>query len=106
MVSFHFRVNDSFLRYPAHPITIPRGQVDYRELRAEGLDGGSLAVVLPHGEKLAAQIYFGKAGYGFYYQIRAYSGQSIPKYLSVGIDLLMKLLREGKKSYGYFEYLG
>jgi hypothetical protein len=32
MVVFRFRVNDSFLLYPARPITVPRSQVDYGQV--------------------------------------------------------------------------
>lgn len=105
MIRFHFGVNDSFLR-STHPITIPRKQVDYRELRAEGLDGGDITVVLPHGEELNAQIYSGIAGWGPYYQIRAYSGQSMPMYLRVGDELVISLFRKGVMSHASLEHLG
>ena len=40
MISFRFNVNNSFMVYPTHPITVPKGQVDYGSLKKDGLDQG------------------------------------------------------------------
>ena len=93
------------MRYYTHPITIPRGQVDYEKLATSGINGESLTLAFPNGEILNAHVYFGKAGYGPYYQIRTYSGQSIPKYLCEGEVFIVNLQRRGLKSYAFLEYI-
>ena len=70
MLRFTFKVNSSFLSWPSHPITVPRTQIDYSDLEAEGLDRGSLTVVCPDGTSVSGEMYSGTAGYGPYYQIR------------------------------------
>jgi hypothetical protein len=67
---FKFKVNQSFLRYPGHPITIPRGEVDYKLLESELLHQGEFVVIFPRGERLTAKMGHGDAGYGPYYQLQ------------------------------------
>jgi len=45
MISFRFNMNSSFNDYSTHPITVPKGQVDYSLLKKEGLDGGDLTIL-------------------------------------------------------------
>lgn len=76
MISFTFQVNPSFLEYPNHPVTIPENCYD--GLREEGCasendkPGDTIPVVItnPTGRSYEGWIYYGKAGYNFYYQIK------------------------------------
>lgn len=70
MLQFYFTVNHSFISWPIHPITVPRGQVEYAHLKAEGLHGGVLTVLCPDGSSLSGNMYSAVAGFGPYYQIR------------------------------------
>ncbi len=69
MITFHFEVNASFLKYPSHPITVPKTQVDYARIDAESL-GPELRIVCPDGTRVEGELYHGTAGYGPYYQLR------------------------------------
>jgi len=60
---FRFRVNQSFLGYPGHPITIPKTEVDYKRLESELLHQGEFIVIFPKGERLTAKMYHGDAGW-------------------------------------------
>lgn len=70
MITFEFRINDSFLSYPGHPVTVPRSQVDYGEVEKLLSNGDEVWVHLPHVGAYKGLIYHGRAGYGPYYQIR------------------------------------
>ncbi|MGH7630205.1 MAG: hypothetical protein ACREOF_12675 [Gemmatimonadales bacterium] len=76
MVGFGFRVNHSFLFYPAHPITVPRSQVDYGMVREMLLHDCDVWIIVPNATPVRGIIYQGYAGYGPYYQIR--SKEAIP----------------------------
>jgi hypothetical protein len=71
MVKFIFRVNGSFLRYPSHPITIPRSRVDYA--RVEEILGNKEEVWIGIVGTATARgiIYSGRSGWGEYLQIQA-----------------------------------
>jgi hypothetical protein len=93
-LAFHFRPGKTFLRKPAHPITIPRSQVPYNFLRENGLDRGIFTMIYPHGEKMAARMYGpGVAGYGSYYQLH-HIGEDrlLPEYLSSKTPLIIALV--------------
>lgn len=79
---FIFRLNRSFLRYPNHPITVPRSEVDYATLAADELDQGEFRIILPKGERFLAKMYSGVSSYGPYLQLK-FSGdeRQLPKYL-------------------------
>lgn len=71
MISFAFRVNRSFREYATHPITIPKSQVDYRQLERELAGGVEGDLRFPDGSSVPAFVYGGVAGYGPYFQIRS-----------------------------------
>ena len=104
MISFRFNMNSSFNDYSTHPITVPKGQVDYSLLKKEGLDGGDLTIVFPRGERVRGHIYSGRAGYGPYYQIRTYTDQVIPPYLKDCDNLLVILVKDGATKYAVLEF--
>ena len=70
MIIFSFTINSSFLNESAHPITVPKSQVEYKAITAERFDLKNVAVVFPRGEKMTGYLYSGIAGYGSYYQLR------------------------------------
>lgn len=93
MISFLFTVNRSFLKYPTHPVTVPRSRVDYTQLRREGM-GPSLTIVAPTGRTVAGRLYSGNAGYGPYYQIQAEGHLGDPLYeLQLGARLRVDVAR-------------
>ena len=104
MIAFRFNINRSFLKYSTHPITVPRGRVDYDDLVHEQLDKGDFVFVLPNGERLGAHMYLGQAGFGQYYQLRTYPDQTVPGYLSVGNKVLVIVVKDGRKRYAIMEY--
>lgn len=100
MIRFRFTVNKSFLDWPSHPITVPKSKVDYARLEAEGLDRGDLRIQTPDGSTLGGLMYSGKAGYGFYYQIRI----EVPDRhsllnLRIGSELIVELDRTANTSW-------
>jgi hypothetical protein len=105
MSSFEFTVNKSFLDGSGHPITIPKSQLAYEELRSLGLDHKHVVVTLPRGERYEAEIYHGTAGYGEYYQLRFTSGSpSLPSYLKINDRLVVFLENAGGRSRATLEY--
>lgn len=100
MIHFRFTINKSFLDWPSHPITVPKSKVNYATLEAEGLDRGDLRVQSPDGSTLGGLMYSGKAGYGFYYQIRidVPDRHSLLR-LPLGSQLLVELVRQGNTSW-------
>ena len=105
MASFEFTANQSFLHASGHPITIPKSQLAYDELRSLGLDHEHVVVTLPHGERYEAEIYHGTAGYGEYYQLRFTSGSpSLPSYLKLNDRLIVLLEKAGGRSHATLEY--
>lgn len=104
MIYFKFTINASFLQYSTHPITVPKSQVKYSQVVEEGIDRGDLTIIFPRGERVSGHMYYGKAGYGPYYQVRMYTGQSLPGYLSKDNKLLMVILRDANKRYAIVEF--
>ncbi len=104
MVYFRFTINASFLKYSTHPITVPKNQVKYSQLVKEKLDKGDLTMIFPKGQRVRGHMYYGRAGYGPYYQIRTHSDESIPKYLSEGDDVLVIILKDKNKRYSILEF--
>jgi hypothetical protein len=70
MIEFTFRVNDLFLLYPSHPLTVPRSKVDYREVRLLMGLSEDVWVHLPTVGAHQARMYYGRSGFGPYYQLR------------------------------------
>ena len=94
MLQFRFKVNQSFLTWPSHPITVPKSQIDFAQLEEEGLDRGDLKVVCPDGTSLSGKMYSGTAGFGPYYQIRMVVPETHPILdLPVGSRLSVELVR-------------
>ncbi len=105
MASFEFTANKSFPDGSGHPITIPKSQLAYEELRSLGLDHKNVVVTLPRGERYEAEIYHGTAGYGEYYQLRFTSGShSIPNYLKLNDRLIVLLEKAAGRSHATLEY--
>lgn len=106
MLRFNFWVRKSFLQRGTHPITVPRSQVIYREMRESNLHQGPLTVIYPHGEKLQAHMYGGATKQrGNYYQIRHFpcSGK-FPSYLKASQRLLIILLSIQEKPHAILEF--
>ena len=103
-LNFRFRINQSFLAYPGHPITVPKSEVDYDRLKIELLHQGEFVVIFPKGERTIAKMYFGDAGYGPYYQLR-FRGENrdVPRYIKVGDDYFVVLVRMRRKNYAILE---
>jgi len=104
MISFQFIINNSFLTYSTHPITVPKTQVEYKEIEQEGFSQGGLTIIFPKGERTRGHMYYGKAGYGPYYQIRSYTNQDLPKYLEIGDKVIILLYRDKTSRYSSIEY--
>lgn len=98
MFTFTFRINRSFLTYRSHPITIPKSQVDYGVIAAEGLTP-DLLLVLPNGEKIDGQLYSGVAGYGPYYQIRTVTTTNGFGTLPIGEIYQIQVMRRDTRTY-------
>lgn len=95
MVEFTFRVNKSFQERRSHPITVPKGQVDYAAVEAEGLVGPA-TIVAPDGRRVPGKVYAGVAGYGPYYQVRADRHEEDPLgRIPLGSRLRVAVRREG-----------
>ena len=104
MIVFRFKINDSFLNYSTHPITVPKSQVDYNKLVRENLDRGDLNIIFPKGEILKGHVYYGVSGYGEYYQIRIYPRQNISDYLLKNKPLIILLFKYRFYFYSVIEY--
>ncbi len=70
MITFKFRINHSFLLYSSHPVTVPRSQVNYRDVEELLCSTREAWVSLPGIGAYRGIVYFNHAGYGPYYQIR------------------------------------
>lgn len=104
MLIFTFTSNRSFVVHGSHPITIPRSQVPYDELRAAKLDHDAITLVLPMGERLAARLYSGVSGYGPYFQLRTVAASpALPGYLKIGKRVLVLLIKSPRGSYCFLE---
>lgn len=105
MVLFWFFVNKSFLTKTTHPITVPRGQVDYKAIETAGLDQDRLIVVLPRGERFEAHLYSNVNNRGHYLQLQFHGNKrGLPRYLKLDDHLLVLLFRFGSKTYAVLEY--
>lgn len=105
MLRFAFTANRSFIEKSTHPITIPRGQIDYETLMSLGLDGPDYSVICPKGERLGGRMYSGEAGFGHYYQLTVNTkGARLPGYLESGDELLVVLERVSGKNLAKLEF--
>ncbi len=104
MISFHFMINHSFLKYTAHPITVPKTQVQYKKMEEEGFERGDLTIIFPKGERFLGHMYYGVSGYGPYYQIRSHTHKDFPKYLSRGDKIIVILHKDSNNRYSVMEY--
>ena len=105
-LTFPFEINSSFLKYPTHPITVPKSIVDYDHLKAEMLHQGEFVVIFPKGERITAKMYFNAypSGYRPYYQLRLRGGKrAVPNYVKIGDKFFVALVRMGRKSYAIVE---
>lgn len=103
---FKFEVNQSFLGYPGHPITIPKEDVDYKRLESEQLHQGRFVIIFPNGERLTAKMYHGVAGYGPYYQLK-FTGEhrDVPCYVEKGAQVYVLLVRMDGTNYAIIEHV-
>lgn len=93
-IDFTFKINSSFIKHPAHQITIPRGQVSYKQLEANKLYGDNFFVVFPHGERSIAKMHQGVAGYGIYFQLQfTGANRTVPCYVEIGQHIHVLLTR-------------
>jgi len=101
---FLFDINPSFRDYSGHPITVPRGEVDYKRLESERLHQGEFTVIFPKGERLAARMAHGYAGYGPFYQLKFVGDdRHVPQYLEKGARVYVLLVRLHDKNYAIIE---
>lgn len=97
MISFRFRVGNAFLNYLHRPITIPKSQVNYKDIEAQQLHSDDVRVICPEGERMAGCIIYSKAGYGPYYQIKVEGKENDPlSCLSVGQVLVVEIEKMGR----------
>ena len=78
-ITFDFKINKSFLDYPAHPLTIPKEFYAFLDIHGI-LKKQDATVVFPDGSTAAGYIRCSKAGWGVYHQIKIrspYSGAGI-----------------------------
>lgn len=103
-LNFPFTINQSFLGYPGHPITVPRSEVNYERLKDEQLHLGVFVVVYPRGERATAIMYRGVSSRGLYYQLR-FRGKhrGVPDYVKAGNDFFVVLTRLHNENYAILE---
>ena len=107
MAIFRFTVNRSFLVNRQHPITVPRSQVPYRALEAEGLSHDHIKVIFPQAEQFEGKLYYGEAGFGEYYQLQLCGeNRTLPCYIQRDDQLLVALLKDDARSYAVLKYCG
>jgi hypothetical protein len=93
MIGFIFNVNDSFLCYPTHPITIPRSKVDYAQIRGLLALSDDVWIHLAQIGAWPARIVGHTAGFGPYYQIRCVGHVPLTRAgLSKGVPLFVSLV--------------
>jgi hypothetical protein len=68
-VTFSFKINISFLKYGAHPITIPKEFYDFIAMHSIETNR-DLRISFPDGSTAGGYIYKGRAGWGQYFQIK------------------------------------
>lgn len=105
MILFWFFVNKSFLTKTTHPITVPRSQVDYKAIKAAGIDQSRLIVILPRGQRFEAHLYSGVNNRGHFLQLVFHGDdRRLPGYLNLNDHLIVLLFRLGLRSYAVLEY--
>jgi hypothetical protein len=103
-LSFAFDIKASFRGYPSHPITVPRGEIDYKHLESERLHEGDFILILPRGERFVARMAHGHAGYGPYYQLKFVGDdRRLPEYLGKGTRVYVFLVRMRDSNYAIIE---
>lgn len=79
-VTFRFKINKSFLKYSAHPLTIPKEYYSFLDMHKISA-GQDMSVVFPDGSSATSYIYHGSTPeWGAYRQIKIrnpYSGQGL-----------------------------
>ena len=98
-ITFDFKINKSFLKYPAHPITIPREFYIFLDIHGI-IEKQDATVVFPDGSSALGYIYHGTAGWGEFYQIKirsSYSGIGIGE-LKVGDLIKVEIYKVEEKT--------
>ena len=75
-ISFRFTINMSFLKYGAHPITIPKEVYHFLRIH-KILPNQDMRITFPDGFTATGYIYYGRAGWGEFYQIKVKQSLSI-----------------------------
>ena len=105
MAVFRFTAGKAFLENNGHPITVPKSQLPYRTLEAEGLCQKHVTIVFPRGERFEGQLYHGEAGYGEDYQLQVRGeDRKLPKYIKLHDSLFVTLAKVGERTYATLEY--
>ena len=86
--------------YRSEIVTVPKKSVDYSEFAKQGFGKGKIEIRCPDGSTLNGFMYDGIAGYGQYYQLRAYGDpNNALKQFKVDEEIIVKLY---KNNNGYF----
>ena len=105
MTVFRFTAGKAFLENKGHPITVPKSQVPYLALEAEGLSQKNVTIIFPRGERFEGQLYHGEAGYGEYYQLQVRGeDRTLPRYINLHDRLFVSLAKVGGRTYATLEY--
>lgn len=78
-INFTFVVNNSFLKYNNHPLTIPKEFNPFLNIK-ESSNNFEAIIVFPDGSSAASYIHNSRSGWGEYFQIRIrspYTGNGI-----------------------------
>jgi hypothetical protein len=102
---FEFEIGHSFVTYDSHPITVPRGEVDYKQLESERLHQGKFVLVFPKGERATARMCCGRTRQrGRYYQLRfTDTNRRLPAYIQEGQRAHVLLARISGENHAILE---
>lgn len=94
-VTFHFNINNSYLKYSTHPLTIPKEYYSFLDIHNIGA-GHNMPIVFPDGSNATCYIYHGHTPQrGPYRQIKMrspYSGKGVAL-LRVGDVVKVEIFR-------------
>lgn len=79
-INFTFVINNSFLKYSSHPITVPKEFNPFLNIKEKSSNNFEAIIVFPDGSSAASYIHNSRSGWGEYFQIRIrspYTGNGI-----------------------------